>query len=153
MIVLPKKLFARLTNYAKSFDPKECCGYLLGHREITKQSTNNLAISRINNIAIDFFEVKNIHLDPQHFFTFSPLDQLHTLQKAKEKNLAIIGIFHSHPNSPAFPSKQDCLYLYESSQSYCIISLRPIPHIASFRVESNKGIIKIKYEKINFSIL
>lgn len=153
MIVLSKKLFARLTSYAKSFNPQECCGYLLGRREITKQSTNNSTISHINNIAIDFFEVENIHPNPQYFFTFSPIDQLHTLQKAKEKNLEIIGIFHSHPNSPPFPSKQDCTYLYESFQSYCIISLRPIAHIASFRLESNKGIIKIKYEKINFSNL
>lgn len=152
MIVLSKKLFAVLITYAKSLSPEECCGYLLGYSKTIKPNVNSSAILKVN-IAVDVFNVKNIHPNPQLFFTFSPTDQLRVFRIAKEKKLKIIGIFRSHPNSPPFPSKQDCKYLYESPQSYCIISLRPIAHITSFRVETKEKIIKIKRDKINFSNL
>ncbi|PAF44235.1 M67 family metallopeptidase [Helicobacter sp. 11S02596-1] len=136
MIFLPKTLYDKLIAYAQSCYPKECCGYFLG-----KQNTQTLQ----NNVK-EIFKVKNIHQNPEHFFTFCPNDQIKALQKAKKQDLDIIGIFHSHPFSQAYPSEEDLKYIDDDTKSYCIISLENQPNIACFRIgkeKIHKEIIKL----------
>ncbi|PAF52750.1 M67 family metallopeptidase [Helicobacter sp. 13S00477-4] len=136
MIHLNKKLYEKLIHNAKYHYPNECCGYLIG-----KQNPLTLD-NHINEI----FEIKNIHQNPQHFFILDPKDQLKAFQKAKKQNLDIVGIFHSHPFSEAYPSSEDLKYIYDNRQSYCIISLKSEPIILSYRIDTKK----IYKEKIKF---
>ncbi|PAF41875.1 M67 family metallopeptidase [Helicobacter sp. 11S03491-1] len=127
MIYLNQLLYEELIAYAKFHSPNECCGYLLGKQESDEQ----------NHIK-EIFKIQNIHQNSEHFFMLSPQGQLDSLQRAKKQNLEIVGIFHSHPFSKPYPSEEDLKYFYDSRQSYCIITLIPIPKIVSFRIKETK---------------
>ncbi|MDO7252730.1 M67 family metallopeptidase [Helicobacter cappadocius] len=129
MIVLGEVFFQELINYAKLHSPKECCGYFFGFRD----TSNN------QNIVKQIFKMNNIHENPKDFFMFSPQEQLDALIKCKKENLEIIGIFHSHPHSKAYPSNEDMKYIYDHRHSYTIISLlEKIPQVKSFRIKETE---------------
>jgi proteasome lid subunit RPN8/RPN11 len=48
---------------------------------------------------------------------------LHTQKAARNRNLNIIGIYHSHPDSPAIPSEWDRIYAW-TEYSYVILSVQ-----------------------------
>jgi len=94
-----------LERLVKDNDPFECCAILLGRREefefIVQEliPTHNEESSRIRFTIDDdkLFEIYNM---------------------ANEKNLSVIGIFHSHPSVP-YPSQTDKIYM----------KLNPVPWI------------------------
>ena len=81
--------------HAKSTYPEECCGFLLGvdsalrtiHRMITASNANGE--SRRNRYNID------------------PMEFIKADEEARKSNLALLGIYHSHPDAPARPSQFD----------------------------------------------
>lgn len=135
MIFLKEIFFQELIKYALKHSPNECCGYLFGTRKGEE------------NIIEEIFTMNNVHQDPKGFFRFSPQEQLDAMIKSKEKNLEIVGIFHSHPHSKAYPSDEDLKYIYDCRQSYCIISLmNQTPEMRSFRIKNKE----IQEEAIKF---
>ncbi|PAF53444.1 hypothetical protein BKH42_05840 [Helicobacter sp. 13S00482-2] len=129
MMILKKSLAEEIITYAKSNFPNECCGYLFG---LYDMPTDQNTIKQI-------FKMTNTHKNRQNFFMFSPEEQLEALIKSKKENLDIVGIFHSHPHSIAYPSDEDIKYMYTSTQSYIIISLLDEePKIKSFRFKEKK---------------
>jgi proteasome lid subunit RPN8/RPN11 len=48
---------------------------------------------------------------------------LQTQKAARNRNLNIIGIYHSHPNYPAIPSEWDRIYAWPE-YSYVILSVQ-----------------------------
>lgn len=123
MIIIDFSLHQKLFNIAISHSPYECCGYLLGDFEKSKVK--------------EIFLIENIHPNPKDFFTFDPQDQIKALKLREKNHLDFIGIFHSHPHSKAYPSKEDLKYLDEGNYSYCIISLNP-QEIRSFKIHNSK---------------
>ena len=91
--------------------PNECCGFLLGLEEVEK---------RLVSVVLP---VVNISLENQHRrFMISPSDYLLAEKFADGKHLALLGIYHSHPDHPPVPSETDRL----SAQpyfSYLIVSV------------------------------
>lgn len=127
MILLKEIFFQELIAYALKHSPNECCGYLFGTRKDEE------------NIIEEIFTMNNVHKDPSGFFMFSPQEQLDAMIKSKEKDLEIVGIFHSHPHAKAYPSDEDLKYIYDARQSYCIISLlNQTPEIRSFRIKDKE---------------
>lgn len=94
-----------LERLVKDNDPFECCAILLGRREefefVVQEliPTHNEESSRVRFTIDDdkLFEIYNM---------------------ANEKNLSVIGIFHSHPSVP-YPSQTDKIYM----------KLNPVPWI------------------------
>ena len=56
-------------------------------------------------------------------YAISPQVMLHTQKAAINRNLNIIGIYHSHPDYPAIPSEWDRIYAWPE-YSYVILSLQ-----------------------------
>ena len=54
-------------------------------------------------------------LDPDH--------QFRAFRDIEERGLDLIGIYHSHPSSPATPSDRDVEQAYYPDASYILISL------------------------------
>ena len=79
-----------LSQYSENQKPNEACGMLFGK----------------NNQVLDIFLTKNIDESPINF-TISNEQLIEGYKIAEEKKMAVIGIFHSHPNSDAFPSSTD----------------------------------------------
>ena len=75
--------------------PYECCGFLYGKDGETRT---------INN----FLRAPNSKEgDKRRRFEISPKDYMKAEQYALENELDFLGIYHSHPDHPALPSKTD----------------------------------------------
>lgn len=109
-LVLPELLQAEMEMLARRGYPRECCGLLLGrgqedgqHVVLYHHPTHNLASGD------DRFEI-----DPE--------DYLAAESAAKSAGIAIVGVWHSHPDHPARPSPTDRALAWPG-WSYLIVSV------------------------------
>jgi proteasome lid subunit RPN8/RPN11 len=93
-IILTKSQKHLLSNHAEHENPNESCAILFG-----KDSEDEEKVEKI-------FLTKNIEQSPVNF-TISAEQRLEADKMERESNLKIIGIFHSHPDSKAYPSSTD----------------------------------------------
>lgn len=121
-----------LLSYAQKNPTFESCAYLLG----TSDDKNN----QLKQI----IPMSNVHPSAEHFFAFSPNEQLRVFHLLQKLRLQIIGIFHSHPHSPPILSDEDLKYIFFPNQSNLILSLKNGPLFASYRLISDQ----IKEERI-----
>ena len=94
-----------LTEHAENEKPNESCAILFGKE----------------NIVLEIFPTKNIEESPVNF-TISNEQLIEAYQDAENKGLEIIGIFHSHPNSIAFPSETDKKFMQSNPVTWIIYS-------------------------------
>lgn len=96
MIEISAKLINRIKLHGEEVYNEECCGALFG-----KSSAENRTV-------FDVLEFVNEKLDGrQNRFLINP-DQYKSAEKlAREKNLELLGFYHSHPDHPAQPSQFD----------------------------------------------
>ena len=83
-----------LSNHANNEKPNESCAILFGHEEEEKY-----IVERI-------FLTKNIEESPVNF-TISAEERLEADKIERETELKMIAVFHSHPDSKAYPSNTD----------------------------------------------
>lgn len=57
-----------------------------------------------------------------HNFTISNEQLIHAYKLAEEKNTDVVGIFHSHPNSEAYPSSTDRKFMHSNPVVWVIYS-------------------------------
>jgi len=93
-ITLSEEQKHQLKSHAETYIPNESCALLLGTVE-----NNSTKI-------IDLFLTGNIEESPINF-TISSEELLKGYKIAEERNLEVVGIFHSHPNSEPYPSATD----------------------------------------------
>jgi len=82
---------AEVDAHARSSSPHECCGLLLGTA----------------NEIVDALPAANLADDPSRSFLIDPKAHLDARRAARERGLAIVGFYHSHPSSPPVPSASD----------------------------------------------
>ncbi len=115
---ITKEVYAEILLHAKNDLPNECCGYLAG---------NGAYITAA-------YALKNLD-DSREHFSFDPDEQFAAIKDMRKKGLAPIAVYHSHPESPARPSKEDIRLAYDPDISYLIISLeRKAPDIKLFKI-------------------
>ena len=93
-IVLTEEQKQILLKHASDCAPNESCAVLFGTNESGK------------NIVKEVFLTENIKSSPVSF-RISADETIKAHKLAEEKKLEIVGIFHSHPNSDAYPSTTD----------------------------------------------
>jgi proteasome lid subunit RPN8/RPN11 len=98
-----------LTNHAKNNTPNESCAILFGKIE------NETFDVR------DVFLTKNIENSPVNF-TISNDELLAAYSEAEKRRLEVIGIFHSHPDSVAYPSSTDKKFMEINPVPWVIFS-------------------------------
>jgi len=81
----------------------------------------------------DVFLTENIDDSPINF-TISNEELLKAYKMAEEKNLDVVGIFHSHPSSNAYPSSTDKKFMY-SNPVIWIISSGESNELKAFQLE------------------
>ena len=94
IITLTESQKQTLSQHADSEKPNEACAILFG--------TENNQSCKVEKI----FLTENIEKSPVNF-TISAEQILEADKMERESSLQIIGIFHSHPNSQAYPSETD----------------------------------------------
>jgi len=67
-------------------------------------------------------------------YTVNPRDHLKADRDAEERGLEIIGVFHSHTHTEAYPSPTDVAQAPDPAWHYVLVSLRAEPVLRSYRI-------------------
>jgi proteasome lid subunit RPN8/RPN11 len=97
MIELRQNIIEAITAHAESDYPHECGGMLIGKFEAGKKSV------------VETFPLENAREEEARHnrVLILPKDVLRAERYAREKNLDVVGYYHSHPDSQAIPSQYD----------------------------------------------
>ena len=123
MLYLKKEDYEKILAHCKEGLPNEACGLIGGTIEGDKRSIQKVYL------------LTNIDQSNEHF-SMDPKEQLAAVKDARAAGLAMLGNFHSHPESPSRPSEEDKRLAYDSKASYMILSLmdRENPVLNSFKI-------------------
>ncbi|MGB0724106.1 MAG: Mov34/MPN/PAD-1 family protein [Nitrosopumilus sp.] len=94
-----------LAQYSENQKPNEACAILFGKEDEV----------------LDIFLTDNIEESPVNF-TISNEQLIEAYKIAEDQNVEIVGIFHSHPNSDAFPSNTDKKFMQSNPVAWIIYS-------------------------------
>jgi proteasome lid subunit RPN8/RPN11 len=115
--------------HAESTYPQECCGLLLG--ELSQNSKTLVEVVATENAwsaeAVESLQKIDATLDSgtnkNSHYTIAPEVMLKAQREARDRQLDIIGVYHSHPDHPAIPSEFDRLCAWQP-YSYIIVSVQ-----------------------------
>ncbi|MEQ8385025.1 MAG: M67 family metallopeptidase [Coleofasciculus sp. A1-SPW-01] len=118
-----------MQTHAENTYPEECCGLLLGH--IKGEVKTLVEIIPTKNAwdtqAAEAFQ--GVNGSPRQSgtkrnqFSIAPEVMLKVQKLSRDRELDIIGIYHSHPDHPAIPSEFDRAIAWQR-YSYIIISVQ-----------------------------
>ncbi len=138
MVKLPRKIYDEMISHAKEASPNECCGLLAGVG-ITVSD-----IYRIQNLPPDDPTILALAVpaDRRFRYVMDPKEQLLAFKRMREKGTVMLGIYHSHPHSPAYPSETDVRLAYYPDAHYLIVSLKKsdAPVVRAFCIVEQKVI-------------
>ncbi len=116
MLLLPKSVHDQMVAHCLTGLPDEACGLLGGHLETGEAVTRNLAASA-------------------KLYTVDPKEHLRADRDAEAAGNSIIGVFHSHTHTEAYPSPTDVAQAPDPDWHYVLVSLRDVlPVVRSYRI-------------------
>ena len=121
MLKIPNSIYNDLIAHARQGLPLEVCGILGGSGD---------RVTVMNPMT-------NADADSEHF-SLEPEEQFAVCKALRAKDLLILAIYHSHPDTPARPSQEDIRMAYTPGVSHVIISLADPAgaDVKSFLIES-----------------
>ena len=108
-IIITESQKKTLLDHAYNEKPNESCAILFG---MTRGKKNTIK---------QVFLTKNIDESPVNF-TISNEQLIQAYNTAEKKKMAVTGIFHSHPNTQAYPSDTDKKFMYSNPVAWLIYS-------------------------------
>lgn len=120
MLILRKKFLDKIIAQSAKEFPNEACGILAGRDD---------KVERV-------YEMANADASPSTFL-MEPKEQLKVMKEMRDSGIEMIGIYHSHVASHAYPSAHDVELALYPEASYAIISLenKKNPVIRSFKIQ------------------
>ncbi len=151
MIFLTKEQIQEIIKHSQQEYPKEACGILAG--KISPQSTVHGQQSELNELRTTNYELRlvtkvykmaNISEKPEICYFMDPKEQLKVMKEIRNLGLEMVGIYHSHAHTEAYPSKRDCELAFYKDVDYVIVSLKKfsLPEVHAFKIEDSKIIEK-----------
>ena len=111
MIRLPNEQLTEIREHGVRDYPFECCGLLLGRfGEDGKSVKETYPISNAREESAK-----------RNRFLITPEELMKGERYARSRDLEVVGFYHSHPDSPAVPSKYDLEHAWPT-YSYIIVS-------------------------------
>lgn len=102
--------------------PHESCGYLAGE----------------HGILVRHYEMTNLDKAADHF-SMEPKEQFAAIKDMRNRGLKMMAVYHSHPETPARPSKEDIRLAYDPEISYVIVSMAGLkPDVQSFQIRKGE---------------
>ena len=124
-ILLNQKQVDALTQHSKKAGPSESCAMLLGTHSDQQWNVKEVFLTR------------NAHNDSETSFIIHPEELLQGYQLAGKKQLELVGIFHSHPDSSASPSNFDKKFMKVNGDIPWIIFSGINTDLKAFILEEN----------------
>ncbi len=107
-------------RHAKCSFPKEACGILAG------KEGKVFRLYRMTNTE-----------EEEGRYSFSVSEQFDVQRRIRSDGLEMVGIYHSHTCTPAYPSSRDIKLAAHPGCSYLIVSIADgRPRVRSFRIEA-----------------
>lgn len=99
-------LFDRMIAHCKSEYPHEACGIFSGGAGVAER----------------IYELPNVERSPVSYLV-DPEAQFRAMKEMRVNGETMISVYHSHPESPAFPSHKDIQLAFYSDAVYIIVGL------------------------------
>src|SRR5262249_29976749 len=106
-VVITREAGDAIKAHALEARPDECCGLLAGDGDVISSA----------------YRLHNEADQPEIRYFASPEDLFAAMKAMRQEGLEMMGIYHSHPSSPAYPSKSDVELAFYSDCVYFIVSL------------------------------
>ena len=117
---MTKAHWDELVSHAREEAPNECCGYLRAERGAVRE----------------VFRSKNLRASPYGYELDAP--SLLAANQLDDDGFDV-GIYHSHPRSPAEPSQTDINLAYYPHWAYLIVSLAgDEPQVRAWRIADGR---------------
>jgi proteasome lid subunit RPN8/RPN11 len=120
VIEIPSAVREQLIAHARAGLPHEACGLLAGPSGSVER----------------FYPMRNA--DESHLtYRLDPKDQIRVFEEIERKGWDLVGIFHSHTHTQAYPSETDRRQAYYPEAHYLLVSLADAanPALRSFRIQ------------------
>ena len=123
-IRVPEPVHRTMIEHARDCYPEEACGLLAGYsdgRLIKAYALTNIAHSPVNYV-----------IDPSEHFG--------AMRDAESKGWELVGVFHSHTHSPAYPSSTDVALAVEPDWLYVLVGMERIDALSvrGFRIRDRR---------------
>jgi proteasome lid subunit RPN8/RPN11 len=134
-LVVPHHLVDKIILHCKEVYPKEACGILAGKDRVVQK------VYKMTNI-----EKSGVS------YMMEPKEQFTVIKEMREQGLEMTAIYHSHPNSDAYPSPKDINLAFYEDSLYVIVSLiYKEPVVKAFEIKDKEtkevGILILKTSK------
>lgn len=116
-VLLPRAVLRQMEAQAESAYPQESCGLLVGIRDAV-----SIRISRAEASANIADETAGA--DTRRRFEVDPQLRLALMRELEESDESIIGLYHSHPDHPAEPSRHDRDSIWEPNLLWLITAVK-----------------------------
>jgi proteasome lid subunit RPN8/RPN11 len=118
-IILPKALFDRMIAHCRSEFPHEACGMFSGG----------------DGVAEKIYEMPNVERSPVSYLV-DPHAQFEAMKEMRQNGEKMVSIYHSHPQSPPYPSQKDIRLAYYTDAIYIIVGLgaRERPEVRAYTI-------------------
>lgn len=106
MFYLEKRFAEEIIAHASAEDPNECCGVLAGR----------------DGRVLALYRGLNAEASPYRY-NIDSRDLLRIMREIEDRGWEILGIYHSHTHTSAYPSKTDVELAFYPDALYLIVSL------------------------------
>lgn len=126
-IIINSLAFDAMITHCRDGLPIEACGYLGGK----------------DGEVSHCFPLTNTDAASDHF-TFDPKEQFATVKQARALGIDLLGVFHSHPETPARLSAEDIRLFNDPHMQYWIVSFsKPSPEVGAFMLKKTPDSVDI----------
>lgn len=131
MIELTEQHGSEIRSHGERDYPFECCGLMLGRFE-----------SDGRKVVAETYAISNAREEEakRNRFLIRPEELLRGEKYAREKELDVVGFYHSHPDDRAVPSQYDLEHAWPT-YSYIVVSVeqRRAGDLRSWEMESDRS--------------
>jgi len=121
-LIIPRQILDEMLAHCREAYPSEACGILAGREN---------KVSRI-------YKMTNIEKSSVSYQLDSK-EHIEVIRDMRENNLSMVGIFHSHPASQAYPSPKDVSLAFYDDAVYVIVSFAgKTPEVKAFSIREGE---------------
>ena len=130
MLRISKRYYNEVIAHCRSAYPKEACGILAG------AVAQGLTPNDQRRVVVAVYPMRNVEDSPIGY-AMDPKEQLAVEKQMRVRGQHMLGVYHSHTASEAYPSSVDVSLAISPDVSYVLISLKDQrqPIMKSYRIE------------------
>lgn len=131
---IDQAVLQRMVHQAERESPLECCGLLAGS----------------GNRIFDIVECRN-ELASCSAFSIPAEELFQSFRRFRDRGQKLLGVYHSHPSAPVFPSARDLEECFYRDVSYWIISLLEGHPVVGCFCWTRNGFVESQF-RVNHSV-